>query len=432
MAKQNIKTFTSTRKKLFAFLAIVIIIIIGYFLFGKKERATQYQTETVDYGPVVASVSVSGTVLMSNMINVTTNATGIVSKVYVKNGDYVIPGQKILTISLDLPGQQKNSENYASYLAAKNNLETAKATQYSLQSDMFTKWDKYYKLATNSTYQNSDGSSNSTNRTLPEFLTSQDDWLAAEAKYKIQASVISQAQTATGNAWLSYQQTSPDVVAPAGGAIDNLTYAPGMIISSQTSSVTTSTSNSSQASRIAVVATSGNPITTFNLAEVDILKVSQGQKATVKFDGLSGKTFAGSVLLVDRIGSVTNGVTTYPVAIQLDTDSQDILPNMSASANIVVERRDNVLKVPTAAISTQDTQSTVRVLKNNKPVVTPVEVGISSDSETEIKSGLKEGDRVVTATVETGSTPGRTSTPVSGSVFGGGSRGGNAVFRLGR
>ena len=66
---------------------------------------------------------------------------------------------------------------------------------------------------------------------------------------------------------------------------------------------------------------------------------------------------------INTTGAVTSGVTTYPAVIQLDDTNADILPNMSATANIITKVDDNVLLVPSAAVQTVGTTSTVRVLE---------------------------------------------------------------------
>ena len=133
-------------------------------------------------------------------------------------------------------------------------------------------------------------------------------------------------------------------------------------------------------------------------SEVDVPKVKVDQKATVTFDSIAGKTFTGKVISVDRIGATTSGVTNYPAVVQIDTDNQEILPNMAATANIIVETKDNVLLVPTTAVQTQNGQSTVSIIRNGQIQPVQVETGSSSETQIEIISGLSQEDTVVTGT----------------------------------
>ncbi len=164
-----------------------------------------------------------------------------------------------------------------------------------------------------------------------------------------------------------------------------------------------------------------------NLTEIDVPKVTIGDKTTVTFDALSGKTFAGKVISIDTVGTVTSGVTNYPAVIALDTANTQILPNMSATANIITATKDNVMLIPSSAVQTQNDVSAVRVMKNGKVSEVTVEIGLSSDTQTEIVSGITEGDTVVSSvTQSTGSSTSQTGQSPFG-IFGGGQRGGNQI-----
>ena len=159
-------------------LTLVILFIGGgvvNFFVGTKKSATQYQTGIVEKGTLVVTVTGSGTVSSANNTNITTQATGVVSTLYVKDGDKVKSGDKIMEIDLDLDGKQTASQALASYQSAKNSYDTAQANMYSLQSTMFSNWDTFMKIAQNSSYQYEDGSPNNINRSLPEFHIANDN-----------------------------------------------------------------------------------------------------------------------------------------------------------------------------------------------------------------------------------------------------------------
>lgn len=168
---------------------------------------------------------------------------------------------------------------------------------------------------------------------------------------------------------------------------------------------------------------------TMNVDELDISKVSVGQKVQITADAVSGQTFEGKVTSVNLAGTTTNGVTTYPVEVQI-TDYGDLLPGMNVDTYIVVNEVKDVLGVPAAAISRGNR---VLVQTGNKSDDTSipsgyeyveVETGVSSDDFVEIKSGINEGDSV--AYIETGSSVDPFAMMMSGGVApsGGGSYGG--------
>lgn len=168
---------------------------------------------------------------------------------------------------------------------------------------------------------------------------------------------------------------------------------------------------------------------TMNVDELDISKVSVGQKVQITADAVSGQTFEGKVTSVNLAGTTTNGVTTYPVEVQI-TDYGDLLPGMNVDTYIVVNEVKDVLGVPAAAISRGNR---VLVQTGNKSDDTSipsgyeyveVETGVSSDDFVEIKSGINEGDSV--AYIETGSSVDPFAMMMGGGVApsGGGSYGG--------
>lgn len=389
---------------------VLVILLSGWFGYSKlttKSTTPTYQTEKVEKGSLIVSVSVSGQVSSANSAEVTTQASGVVKAVYVKDGDTVKAGQKIADLDLDLVGQQRSQQAYASYQSAQNNLDSAKANLYTSQSTLLTEWESYMAKAQNSTYENPDDSPNTGNRQLTDFVITQDEWLASEAKYKVQQNAIVQAQTSVSSSWLSYQQSSATIVAPISGIVTGLSLQPGTVITAQTNS-----SGGSSSQRIASVKTDAPPTVSLNLTQIDAPKVKAGNKATLTFDALPDKTFTGEVVSVDTIGSEASGVTTYPAIIKLDTVVEDLLPNMSATANIITQTKDNVIRISTTAIQTQNESRYVRVMKNKQVTEKPIEIGIASDSQTEIVSGLQEGETVVTS-VTTGATTTKTTQSTS-------------------
>lgn len=395
-------------------LIIIAMLAICWFTIitiqGAKSSAPSYQTAVAEKGTLVVAVSVSGQVSSANSAEVTTQASGVVRTVYVKDGNTVKTGDKIAQLDLDLTGQQRAQQSYASYQSAQNNLETAKANLYSTQSTLLTEWESYMSKATNATYENADDSPNAGNRQLTDFVITQNDWLASEAKYKIQEKAILQSQTALSSAWLSYQQTSAIIVAPISGTVTGLSLQPGTVITAQTNS-----SGGSSSQRIASVKTDAPPTVSLNITQIDAPKIKAGNKVTLTFDAFGDKTFTGEVVSIDTIGSESSGVTTYPAIVKLDTAVDGLLPNMSATASIITATKDSVILVPTSAIAHSGGKSYVKTMKNKQMTDTEVSTGLSNDSQTEIISGVTEGDTIVT-TVTTGAAKSTSGTPAT-SVF---------------
>ncbi|MDD5626399.1 MAG: efflux RND transporter periplasmic adaptor subunit [Patescibacteria group bacterium] len=185
------------------------------------------------------------------------------------------------------------------------------------------------------------------------------------------------------------------------------------------------------------------------LNEVDMAKVQLGQKATLTFDAIEGLSLTGEVAEIDTLGTVTQGVVTYNATIAFDTQDKRIKPNMSVSATIITEAKQNVLLVPNSAvkssgnntnyvemleptvIASQPAAGSAGIVSRTPPRDQQIQVGLVNDTSTEVISGLKEGDQVIIQTINTSSTQ-STQSQSQGGLFqvpGGANRGGGAGIR---
>ena len=222
------------------------------------------------------------------------------------------------------------------------------------------------------------------------------------------------------NALLDAKEKLADyfVRAPFGGTIAKLSSKKGDTVSS--------------ASVLATLITK-EKVAQISLNEVDVAKVKVGQKSTLTFDAVDGLSITGVVAEIDTVGTVAQGVVTYNAKISFDTNDDRVKSGMSASAAIITEIKQDVLAVPAAAVKSQGNLHSVSVVDSppkapggqqgilllNTPREVVVEIGLSNDTMTEIVSGLKEGEAVVTRTV----LPTSAATTQAPSLFGGG--GGN-------
>jgi len=415
-----------TKKGWVTLIVLIVTVLLIFRQVSGSQVKTEFQTGTVSRGGLVSTVTGSGQVASSNSVNITTYASGVVKSLYIKNDDMVKTGDKIAELDLDLVGRQRQAQALSSYQSAQNNVQSAQSAQYSAQSDMLTKWDKYMQAATSDKYQNSDGSPKSDQRTLVPFMTNNDDWLAAEGKYKTAQAAVTQAQVALSSAWYSYQQSSSTIYAPLTGKVSGLSLQIGSVINANSAS-----DNSPTSTKIGSVVTEAAPMVTINLTQIDVSKIKIGNRATVVFDAFPDKTFTGVVVSIDTTGVTSSGVTNYPTYIKLDVTAPEILPNMTLTANIILDSRADVLKVPSAAVkSATNGLTTVETLTGGKTQTVTVQTGLTSDSETEITSGLVEGQTVITGTTTTGKTITPTTSIFGG--FGGGTRtsGGNNAVRI--
>lgn len=438
-------------------IIIVLIIIAGWLTFSKVSNSSiqqvQYQTTATERGTLINSVSGTGTISAGNSTNITTSATGIVKEVYVVNGDRVEKGQALAQIELDEYGIERQASAWASYL---NILEAVKETEEAKVTADIDMWEARQDILdaeedidyknNNKTNPDTKKDYNLSEKTVIDKTLEQTRkaFEVAEMKYKNADADIQSSSAKVASAWRDYQETSNIITAPASGVLNNFSLVPNVIVtstiansSSNNSSISNSSSSISTVSsqKIGKISTSGQFQATINLTEIDVTGIKPNQKATLTLDAFSDKTFTGKVLSVDNGGSVSSGVTTYPVTILLDPTSVEIYPNMAVNAQIITGVKNDVILIPVSAVQTTNGQSVVQVMKDGRVNDVQVETGSSNDTRIEIVSGLSEGDNVVTNVINqtsgtTGQGSSQTQSPFSG--FGtSGSRsgfGGNSSF----
>ncbi|MDD4409102.1 MAG: efflux RND transporter periplasmic adaptor subunit [Candidatus Pacebacteria bacterium] len=152
------------------------------------------------------------------------------------------------------------------------------------------------------------------------------------------------------------------------------------------------------------------------LNEVDIANIKVGQKATLTFDAIENLTVTGEVVEIALIGTVSQGVVSYPVKIILNDSNDKIKSGMSTSVSIIIDFKQDAIMVPASAVKTANNTSYILIPssvesidKNNLPTEAirlsnnveqkTVETGKTSDDYIEVTSGLEEGDLIITKTV---------------------------------
>lgn len=130
--------------------------------------------------------------------------------------------------------------------------------------------------------------------------------------------------------------------------------------------------------------------------ELDLPKIKQGLKAEVKVDAIPGKVFPAEVTQVSTVGATSNGVSTYTAVLTLKNASE-LKYGMTATADIIVEDKQNVLTVPIQAVRTRGDKHYVALKKADGTVEQnhEVKVGVNNSTMLEIVDGLKEGDQVL-------------------------------------
>ncbi|MEO5335700.1 MAG: efflux RND transporter periplasmic adaptor subunit [Magnetospirillum sp. WYHS-4] len=159
--------------------------------------------------------------------------------------------------------------------------------------------------------------------------------------------------------------------------------------------------------------------------EADVGRVRVGQEANFTVDSLPGQAFSGKVRQIRKAATVVQNVVTYTVIVSAENPNQDLLPGMTANVRIVTDRRDNVLKIPNAALRFRPPgaepapaaksrgagkaaggEGRVHLPEGAGTRAVPVRLGIGDGQFTEALEGdIKEGDAVIVATEGGASAP---------------------------
>jgi len=191
---------------------------------------------------------------------------------------------------------------------------------------------------------------------------------------------------------------------------------------SSTGSTGSSGSSSSSSAQVVVISTDSYVVNA-TVDDTEVGSVQAGDQAQIVPDGATTPVY-GTVSSVGLIASTTSGVATYPVTISVTGNPGGLYPGASATVTLIVKQLNNATTVPTAALHYTSTGADVYEMVNGREVAVPVTVGMTSDGETQIVSGLSVGTKVVVQGLRAGGTGATTGGTGRGTRGGFGGEGG--------
>jgi membrane fusion protein, macrolide-specific efflux system len=164
--------------------------------------------------------------------------------------------------------------------------------------------------------------------------------------------------------------------------------------------------------KLATLAPTNSVVAGADVSQLDVAKLKVGQRVTLTFDALDGADVSGTV---DEIAAAptsseasagTSTVVEYPVTVRIGKLPTGARVGMSGQASVVTASRRNVVVVPSAAIGGSSSNPTVQILQDGATVTRPVVVGLVTTQGSEILTGLRAGEQVVTGVTasDTGTT----------------------------
>lgn len=376
------------KKTIIITAAAIIIIAGGCWIFGgtKAKNKIDFVTEQVQKGNVNNSITATGTIEPVTEVEVGTQVSGIIDKIYidynsvVKQGEVIAEMDKVTLLS-DLQSAQ------ATYNGAK--------AEYEYQKKQYERNEQLHK----------------------KQLISDTDY--EESLYNYQRSRSSYEQSKAELAKAERNLSYATITSPIDGIVTSKDVEEGQTVASGFETPTLLTI-AADLTKMEVVA---------DVDEADIAGVVEGARVTFTVDAYPEDVFEGKVRQV-RLGSTNSSssssststsetVVTYEVVITADNPDLKLKPRLTANVTIYTQIRENVLTVPAKALrfspnkelagsrSIKDCRGEHKVwtLENETFVAHPVKVGLSDGSHTEILEGVSEGTSIVTEAVIKGSMP---------------------------
>ncbi|MGL5034029.1 MAG: efflux RND transporter periplasmic adaptor subunit [Microcystaceae cyanobacterium] len=182
-----------------------------------------------------------------------------------------------------------------------------------------------------------------------------------------------------------------EIRAPFTGIVSRKYADPGAFVTPTTAGSAVSSATSSSI----LALTSRNQVVT-NVSENNIAQMRLGQRATIKADAYIDKVFTGKVTAISPQSIVQQNVTSFEVKVAILDDSKNLLRSgMNVRVEFAAGKIKDVLVIPTIAIVRQEEGTGVYVLRDQQPEFVPIQTGLTVENKTEVRSGLKLGDRVL-------------------------------------
>ena len=374
-------------------VAVLLVAVAAAGVYWQRQNAAQspeqrYKLQMVDKGDVTQTVSANGTLNPVVLVNVGTQVSGTVTRLYVDFNDKVEKGQALLELDHSLLAAQAR-QTAANVLNVAAALDLARANEARMR-ELFAE----------------------------EYVSRQELEQAIQARRSNEAQ-LAQARAAADKDQVNLRYTT--IRSPVSGVVVDRVVDLGQTVAASLQTPTL----------IKIAQDLSEMRIDSNFAEADIGKIRPGQKVRFTVDAFPERSFEGEVQQIRLNPTTQQNVVTYNVRVSLSNPEQILLPGMTAYVSIAVASRRNVLLVANAALRFKPPEGagsngeqataaktpaaertgegkgkkrdakgansgTVHIIDNGRLKALSVQLGITDSRNTEVLGGdLKEGDRVV-------------------------------------
>ena len=402
-----------TRNKILIGIIVVVVFGLGAFLSvrGRRDRGIEVRTESVERRDLVEIVTASGNIRARRTVDISSDVSARVSELLVDEGDDVVTGQTLLRLE---PDQYRAALSRAEALLAQAEAQQAQQQANLVQAERDR--DRLAQL-----------------RARDSLLVSPQQIDDAETRVEVQQALLQSARFGVSQARAGVDESQDRLsktifTAPMDGKVTRLNVEEGETV---------------------IIGTMNNPgslvLTISDLSvievvvkvdETEVSEITLGDSASIRIDAFPDVEFAGHVTEIGNsaINPPTQQQTTQQAAIDFEVvltllpSEAPLRPDLSATADIVIESRDDVVAVPIIALTVRDRSELeggdtptdaadaegppptadaagdagavndvegVFLVSERSVRFVPVVIGIAGREYFEVLSGLAEGDTVV-------------------------------------
>ncbi|GAA1546221.1 macrolide transporter subunit MacA [Dactylosporangium maewongense] len=338
---------------------LAVAVVVGVLLTGDEKVApAKVSTTKVTRGSVSTTVSASGTVQAQQSRTLGFTSSGMLTELNVKPGDVVAAGMVLARIDATAAQESVDAaeESVDSAEDALDRAETAQASATSTPS------------VSPSASRAPGGGQNPGTGNQNSVQNASDNLLNAQQRLNNAKLTLTQA-----NAKLA----GTVITAPLAGKI----------------LAVNGTVGSAAGSSVITLAGTGDVVVKAQFTEAEVAHLKVGQVARITLPDNASAKYDGKVIQIDPAGTVSNRLVRYAALIAFDKVPDTLLYGQSATVAVVTASVDGVLSVPSTAVR----GGVVVVRVNGRDEERKVATGLRGDVNTEITSGLAEGDEILTA-----------------------------------
>lgn len=339
------------KKPLWTAVAVVLALAGGGWWWAQRGEAdtARYRTAPIERGPLQASVSASGTVNPVTQVSVGSQVSGQIKAIHADFNSEVKAGQLIAeidpqTFEYRVRSAQADLDSAEAAVAiARANALSSRANVSRAQTELAEArrvHERNLSLVAQSFIAQSEA-----DRTRAVFESAQESLKAAQALAGVSEAQILSAQANVQQRRAALSQAQVDlsrtrITSPVDGIVIKRTVERGQTVAA-----------SLQAPELFVIARNLSDMQVdTSVDEADVGRIRPGQKATFTVDAFPGRGFEGEVRQVRKAATNVSNVITYVAVVNFDNSDGRLLPGMTANVRVVTEQRENVLKVPNAAL----------------------------------------------------------------------------------